>query len=290
MGIAAVGRMARVPDEEDAARRPAGELFRGPGKERRALVQHDHAGAARGLVQVGSGPEHGHAAPGELLHHAPELPPGLRVHAHARLVQKEQARRAQKRAGDAELLLHAAGKPPGQPLREGGERREGKQAAEKPLARLPFHTAQAGIETQVGHDRQVLVKAETLRHIADAVGLAPQKLGHREAEDAQGAARGVEKPGEQAHERGLARGVRPHEPGDAPGGDAGRDAPEGLLAAPALAKIHAQVVKDDGRSVFRGRRGRGGPGFHGAGASTRMVTGIPWRMTFSGSSACTRRR
>ena len=214
----------------------------------------------------------------------------MRVHAHARLVQEEQARRAEKRAGDTEFLLHAAGKAPGQPLREGRERREGEQPPEERLAGRALHAAQAGVKFEVRHDREVFVQAEALRHVADAVGRAPQKLVHGEAEDAQGAPRGQHKPGEQAHEGGLARGVRPHEAGDAPGGDGRRDALERLLAVSALAESHAQILKDNGGGVLRNMGSPRRGARHGAAVSTKMVTGMPWRMTFSGSSARTRSR
>ena len=54
---------------------------------------------------------------GQVVDHLPELAPRDRIDADARLVEQQQARLAQQRAGKAELLLHAAGELAGEPRR-----------------------------------------------------------------------------------------------------------------------------------------------------------------------------
>ena len=78
-----------------------------------ALMQQQHAAAARRLVEIGGGPDHAHALGAALRQHRrddrPELAARCRIDADRRLVQQQQARARQQRAGQAELLLHAAG-------------------------------------------------------------------------------------------------------------------------------------------------------------------------------------
>ena len=53
----------------------------------------------------------------------PQLPARQRIDADRRLVEQQQLRRTDQRAGQAELLLHAAGQPAGQAVGEAAERR-----------------------------------------------------------------------------------------------------------------------------------------------------------------------
>ena len=48
----------------------------------------------------------------------PQLPARQRIDADGRLVQQQQLGRTDQRAGQSQLLLHAAGQPAGQPIRE----------------------------------------------------------------------------------------------------------------------------------------------------------------------------
>ena len=100
---------ARIgPQQKNTPLRPCGQLLRRPGKQHAATVQHDHAGAALGLIQIGGRPHHRHAVLTQILHHTPQLAARLRVNAHPRLVEQQQTRRAQQGTGNAQLLLHAA--------------------------------------------------------------------------------------------------------------------------------------------------------------------------------------
>ena len=123
--------------------------------------------------------------------------------------------RPDQRAGQPELLLHAAREPPGEApgeRAETGESRAGaRNAAPRRGARRPADRRRASRFS--GH-RQILVEAEALRHVAD-VGLDRLGVGDAvQAEDAHLPFIGRQKSGHQAHERGLAGTVRPDQTRD----------------------------------------------------------------------------
>ena len=272
------------PQQINASFGPCGELLRRPFKQHTPAVQHDHAGAALGLIQIGGRPHHRHAVMTQILHHAPQFATRLRVNAHPRFVEQQQTRRTQQGTGNAQLLLHAARQPAREAVSKGGKTGEAQQLFKHAVALCPFQPAQAGVQAHVGHDRNIFVQAKTLRHVADAVGLAAHELCGAVAEKTGLPLAWRHEPGHDAHERGFACGIGPHQPGYAASGNDGiYTVKSGYSLAP-LAKAHDQPLKADGLPLGSARG-------HGAGASCRiMVTGIPCRMTLSGSSACTRRR
>ena len=87
--------------------------------------------AQRGLVHVGGADDHAQVlVVDQLPHDLPLVAPRQRIDAHAGLVQQQQVRRAHQRAGQPQLLFHAAGQL------------AGRAAAE---ARQVGHLQQAGI-------------------------------------------------------------------------------------------------------------------------------------------------
>ena len=77
-------------------------------------MQHDDVAAPFGLVEIGRAEQHGQALlADEMQDDLPQLAARQRIDADRRLVEEEQVGRAHQRAGEAELLLHAAGKPAG---------------------------------------------------------------------------------------------------------------------------------------------------------------------------------
>ena len=75
-----------------------------------------------------------------------------------------------KAAGQAELLLHAAGELARQPAGEAGQVGEGEQPVERPAPGHARHAAEVGVEVEVFLHRQVLVQAEPLGHVAHDAG------------------------------------------------------------------------------------------------------------------------
>ena len=116
-------RRGGVSDEAAARGQLRDLAAAGPATSTSPLVQHDDAAAALGLVEIGRAEQHGQAL---LVHQVaddlPQLAPRQRIDADRRLVEQQQLGRAHQRAGEAELLLHAAGQPAGQPAAERPER------------------------------------------------------------------------------------------------------------------------------------------------------------------------
>ena len=247
------GRLAALAARrhmEHAPFHPGGEPLGRAVVKDAAAVQHDDARTARGLVQIGRRPDDGHAVVAQFADHLPQLLPRQGVHAHAGFIQQQHARRPQQGAGDAQFLLHAAGKASGQTAGERPQRGEGQQPVEQGIAGLALQTAQTGVQAQVGHDGKVFIQAETLRHVADAVGRVRRHLTGGTTEQQGLPRRRFHEPGQQAQQGRLARAVRPHETGDAPCRDAGIQAAQGLHGPEA----HGQTAQLHGDAVLR-RRG-----------------------------------
>ena len=157
----------RRHEGKDALRHPARKPGGRPLIHKAPLIEHQHMGAALGLIHIGRRPKHRHAAHGELGHHFPQLAPGKRIDAHPRLIEQQQAGRGQQRAGKAELLLHAAGKLSRQPIRKRLQCRERQQLFKHGPTRRALKPAQLGMKVKVVDDGQIFIQTETLRHIPD---------------------------------------------------------------------------------------------------------------------------
>ena len=252
-----------------------------------AGVQDQHFRAIFRFVQIGRGPDDADAIGGQRVHHAPQFTPGDRVDADARLVEQKQARRAQHGAGEAQLLLHAARKPPREPADETGKIGEGKQPLEALVARFAHHATQIGVQRQVFEHGEVFVEAEALRHVADGVMQAQRVLDRVEAADRGLAASWRQKPRQQPHERGFARAVRPDDAGYLSRAD--RKAQRIERGRRIRGEALGQVLNDRER-LLHGQflLATGVPSF--AGGSVTTVTGMPWRKKPVSSSTTMRSR
>ena len=95
--------------QEDPALDALRQVLRRPVVEQFAIVEEQHRVAGLRLVQIGGAPDDDPVLGQKLPHHAPQLAPRQGVHAHARLVQQQDGRPGEQRAGQAQLLLHPAG-------------------------------------------------------------------------------------------------------------------------------------------------------------------------------------
>jgi hypothetical protein len=262
--------------EKDAARHPLRQFCRRTGMKEPPVVQQQHVGAALGLVEIRCAPDDGDAVRDKLLHHAPQLAPRNRIDADARFVEQQDARRPHQRAGEPELLLHAARKPSGEPALEPLEVGEGEQTREALLALRPGDAAEIGVEVEILAHRQVLVEAEALRHVGG------ERVNRRRFSDRAEAAHGdralvrQQQPADKAKERRFPGAVGPDEPGDAAGLDRGGEAVDRRHGAEPLANLAHRDERRHGRVP--------------AGAANLTVTGMPWRRPSSGSATMTRRR
>ena len=72
-----------------------------------SLVDEADLRAALGLVEVGRGDEDRHPFAQEVVEDPPQVPARHGIDAARRLVEEEDLRRVDERAGEAQLLLHA---------------------------------------------------------------------------------------------------------------------------------------------------------------------------------------
>ena len=179
-----------------------------------ALMQHEHLGAARGFVHVGGADDDAQALGlHQLLHDGPEVAPRERIDAHAGFVQQQQIGRAHQRAGQAQLLLHAAGELA---RRTPGKARQAGHLQQPGVARAAHggrHAMQIGIQVKVFLHAQVFIQAKALRHVADAalhgLRLARAALAQLMAQHGKAPRVRRQQGGQQAHEGGFARAIRP---------------------------------------------------------------------------------
>ena len=269
------GRMLRgVPRDgtapaggHDQAEHPAAqrreELVRRRVGQQLALVQQQHAAAPRGLVQIGGGPHHGHAVRTAFLQHGrddrPEFAARHRIDADRRLVQQQQPRTREQRAGQAELLLHPAGELAGQARGEGRQAGEAQQSFDACRAQVARHGMQVGEQVEVFRDAEVFVQAECLRHVADR-GMHRGGIGrHVVAEHAHVSGSGAQQAGDETQERGLAGAVGADQAGD----DARFDG-------------RVDAVQRDRIGIGVAQPGDGGDGVHNLSRCAGEV-GAPWR-------------
>ena len=210
----------------------------------------------------------------------PEFPTRRRIDADRRLIQQQQPRPRQQRAGQAELLLHPAGKLPGQPFRERAKAGETQQPRDTLGAQCCGHRMQIGEQVEVLGDAQLLVQAEALRHVADC-RMRRRGVGrHVVAEYGDATARsGAADPAIRRSSVVLPAPSGPTRPVIIPGSivadnpssatcdDAPR-APGNTWRSASMATIGSVIGC----------------------AGNRMVTGMPWRTASSGSSMRMRSR
>src|SRR5207244_1699474 len=152
------------------------------------------------------------------------------VHAGRGLVEEQDARLRDERAGERELLLHAAAQAAGQPSREWGEVEHLEVVASAGLDLRGRYPAELSHVAEVLGHAQIRVEAEALRevpdHVAGIPGGAPEEPGV--------AGGGREHAAEDLEGGGLPRAVRADEPEHLADGDLEVDPANGLDRAVAL--------------------------------------------------------
>jgi hypothetical protein len=236
-------------DEEGAPTHRRAEACRAALAKALSGMHQDHLVTALRLVEIGRAQQHAHAL---LLHlpvdDGPKLAAGYRVDTHRRLIQQQQARRAHQRAGQPELLLHAARQAAGQAARERGQTGHVHQFPVARAAPGMRHTLQVRIQVQVLLHAQVFIQAKPLRHVTDR-GLHLERL--RDNIDVQCANLPrvrKQQSRRQPHKCSLAGAVGSDEPGDLARADAdvdGLQRPDGPTAG---RKGLADALADEGRS------------------------------------------
>ena len=166
-----------------------------------AVIEHIDFFTACRLFHVRRADEHGKALLAhELLQDLPKLATRQRVDADRRFIEQQESRRTHERAGEAELLLHAARQLAGEALRKGRQLRHLEKMAEALLPCILRHTVQVCVEVKILLYGQVLHRLRSLRDIKARHLQAAVRLGHE--------------PADEPHQRRLARTVRAHESGE----------------------------------------------------------------------------
>ena len=241
------------------------------------MLQHEDAVGLRGFVEVGGREDGGDA---RILHAADdpeEFAPRERVHPDGGLVENQKPRLRGQRAGEPQLLLHAARKVSGEAILEAGQPGERHEFLKALLGGRLADAAELCEEFEVLLDREPLVEPELLRHEADqrreggVLGVGPK------ARQPRPPGVGAKEPGQEAQKRRLSRAVRADERDELArfrnGEACAVHRPEGFPL---------RVGPDLGEAVDLEE---GGPGAGAAQGANSTVTGCPRRRRFSGSAS-----
>src|SRR5437879_4169853 len=134
-----------------------------------AVINVGYVAAALGFVHVVSGDEEGDAMTGKLEEEIPELAARDRVDAGGGLVEEKKGRLVQHGAAEGEALLPATGKLRGQTSQIGCQAVELNNFFDAALQARGLQAVDAAVKLQVFRHRQIVVEAEVLRHVADAL-------------------------------------------------------------------------------------------------------------------------
>ena len=232
-------------------------------------------GAALRFVHVGRRHQDGDAVGEELGQQLPELTARHRVDAGRRLVEQNQLGLVHQRAGERQLLLHAAGEAIRQTVAERCELRHLEEPAATSL--VVRDAMDLGEEGHVLVDREIAVQAEALGQVTDPLRNPPVIARRILVEDAHLARVSVKQAAHQSNRRRLAGAV-------------GSDETEHLAACnlegQARQRLGAAVALDDAGERDCSLVGRPLParrGFSGGGPDRRR-----WRVShWTCSSAST---
>ena len=133
-------------------------------------VHDDGLIAVFGLIQVGCGDDDAQSLVAhQLQDDFPKFASRQRIDADCGFVKEEKLRRANERAGKAQLLLHASRQFSREPTRKGSKLRHVHQTRVDGLALIGRHAVQIRVEIEILLDAEILIEAEFLRHITDPV-------------------------------------------------------------------------------------------------------------------------
>ena len=180
------------------------------------------------LVEVGRGDEDGHPFFTHPAEDLPELLAGDGIDAVRRFVEDQEFRLVDEDAGEAQFLLHPAGELSRRPVREGEEVGEAEVEGLPRLALRAADSEDVHEKVDVLLDRQILIEAETLGHVADPV-LDGRPVGDDvQTVDRDPARGGFEHRRRHPEQGGLSRPVGADEAEDRPPFDRERDVADRL--------------------------------------------------------------
>src|SRR5258706_4780986 len=134
-----------------------------------AVINVSDVAAALGLVHIVRGDEERDAVAGKLEEQIPELAARDGVDAGGGLVEEKELGLVQHGAAEGEALLPSAGKLRCEPSEVGAEAVELDDFVHAALQAIGRQAVDAPVKTQIFRDGKVVVEAEPLRHVADAL-------------------------------------------------------------------------------------------------------------------------
>ena len=214
-------------------------------------MEHDHLVLGRDLVDQMSRPEHADvllgAQPADVLD---DRLARADVEADGRLVEQQELRPVQQRAGDLDPAQLPARELADLVAGALGELEAGELGGRAPLRLAARDALQPRGVEQVLHDREIEVDGALLEHHAERGERLRGPPAHVGAEDPDAAAAVAVEPGDQVEQRGLAGAVLAEQHGEAAGRDRERDLVQHLARAEAVAQAS---------DLERGRRRFGSP-------------------------------
>src|SRR5712692_678834 len=205
--------------------------------------------AALGFIHVVSGYEKRDAMTGKLEEKVPKLTARDGVDAGGGLIEEKQFRLVQHGAAESEALLPATGKLRCQAIQIGREAVELDDFVDTALQARGFQAVDTSVELQVFRDGQVVVEAEILRHIADALADGFRIRGDIETFDKSRTAAERQEAGKHFDDGGFSAAVGAEESEDFAFFDAEADVVDGGE----VAESSDEILRGDGgvREGFR---------------------------------------
>ncbi len=179
------------------------------------------------------------AQPVQLL---PDTGSQERVDPRGRLVEEQERRVVDERAGQLEPPLHPAGQAAGASATDLPQVEQLEDLAGPPTTRSEQHPEQRADEVDVLADGQIREQGERLGHVADPLARLPSERAGFLAEDRDGPGGRHQGTGQQADGRRLAGARRTDHTKDGAGRDDERDVVDGEL----VGEPHAHPVDSDG--------------------------------------------
>src|SRR5690348_4294932 len=125
--------------------------------------------ATLGFIHVMCGDEKRNALSRKLKEQVPKLASRHWIDAGSWFVKKKYRRLVHQRTPERETLLPSAGEAPGKPVDIISEIVGLNRLRDLFLHRLPFELIGPGVKLQVLHHREIVIQAELLAHVADAL-------------------------------------------------------------------------------------------------------------------------
>src|SRR5713226_8356654 len=192
-----------------------------------AVINVGDVAAALGFVHVMGGDKKSDAMAGKLEEEIPELAARDGINTRGGLVEEKKCRLVQHGAAEGEALLPATGKLRGQAIQIGCEAVDLDNFVDAALQARWLQAVNAAVELQVFRDGQIVVQAEVLRHVADALANGFGIGANVEAFDQGGTAAERQKAREHFNDGGFSAAVRAEEAEDFAFFDAEADVVDG---------------------------------------------------------------